>query len=239
MMRTKVYQDRKKDKTTKFMEWIAYGMVGSLTGFVAACMTDIEERLHLYRRDITDDIINGSADNLMLGWFVFSGMAMILVCIGSLLTVYYGPGANGSGVAELIGYLNGVNLPNLFTFETFFTKIFGVIFAITGGLCIGKEGPLAHIGASLGVIVLYLPLPRFEYFHNDIHKRYFIAAGISAGVSAAFGAPVGGALFAYEISKPNAFWSFPIVWRSFFASTWCMFTLTYATKVFREDKNMA
>ena len=91
-------------------------------------------------------------------------MAMGLVFLGSSLTVYYGPGANGSGVAELIGYFNGVNLPKIFSFETFFTKIFGTIFAVTGGLCIGKEGPLAHIGASVGIIVLYLPLPRLEYF---------------------------------------------------------------------------
>ena len=184
-------------------------------------------------------MIDGSPDNLVKGWFIFSGMAMGLVLLGSALTVYYGPGANGSGVAELISYLNGVNYPNLFAFETFITKIFGVILAVTGGLCIGKEGPLAHIGASIGIITLYLPLPKLEYFHNDMHKRYFIAAGTSAGVSAAFGAPVGGALFAYEISKPNAFWSFPIVWRSFFASVFCMFTLTYTTKVFKSDEDMA
>ena len=107
----------------------------------------------------------------MKGWYVFTGLAMILTLIGSAMTVYYGPGAKGSGVAELIGYLNGVNYPGIFSFETFFTKIFGTIFAVTGGLCIGKEGPLAHIGASIGVIVLYFPLPRFKYFHNDKHKR--------------------------------------------------------------------
>lgn len=38
--------------------------------------------------------------------------------------------------------------------------------------------------------------------------REFLAAGISAGVSVAFGAPIGGALFAYEISGPATFWTF-------------------------------
>ena len=42
-----------------------------------------------------------------------------------------------------------------------------------------------------------------------------IAAGASAGVSAAFGAPIGGALFSYEISKPNTFWTFSMLWRVF------------------------
>ena len=35
-----------------------------------------------------------------------------------------------------------------------------------------------------------------------------IAAGAACGISVAFGAPIGGALFAYEISKPNTFWTF-------------------------------
>ena len=227
------------EQSTKVMEWVAYGLIGAFTGFTCACMTSIEEHIHIYRRDTADSWINGSEENLMKGWFVFTGLAIILTLLGSAMTVYYGPGAKGSGVAELIGYLNGVNLPDVFSFETFFTKIFGTILAVTGGLCIGKEGPLAHIGASIGVIVPYFPIPRFKYFHNDKHKRNFIAAGTSAGVSAAFGAPVGGALFAYEISKPNSFWTFSIVWRSFFASTFCMFTLTYTTKMIKWDENMA
>ena len=83
------------------------------------------------------------------------------------MTVLWGPGAYGSGVAELIGYLNGINYPLTFSFETFVTKVFGVVFAVVGGLCVGKEGPLAHIGATCGIIVPYIPLPMFEHFRND------------------------------------------------------------------------
>ena len=142
------------------------------------------------------------------------------------MTVYWGPGANGSGVAELIGYLNGINYPNVLGFETFVTKVIGVVLAVVGGLCVGKEGPLAHIGANIGAVVAYLPLPRFEWFQNDTHKRHFIAAGTSAGVSAAFGAPVGGTLFAFEISKPNTFWRFSVVWKVFLSCALSVFTLS-------------
>jgi H+/Cl- antiporter ClcA len=37
------------------------------------------------------------------------------------------------------------------------------------------------------------------------------------GVSAAFGAPIGGALFCYEMSKPNTFWKFTMIWKVFFS----------------------
>jgi len=114
------------------------------------------------------------------------------------MTTYWGPGANGSGVAELVGYLNGVNYPDFISLPTFVTKCVGVTFAVAGKLCIGKEGPLAHIGAIIGAFTLYLP--GMDHLRNDEQKRIYIAAGASAGVAVAFGAPIGGALFSYELS---------------------------------------
>jgi hypothetical protein len=37
----------------------------------------------------------------------------VLAITASYITVYIGPGANGSGVAELMGMLNGVNYPKV------------------------------------------------------------------------------------------------------------------------------
>ena len=39
-----------------------------------------------------------------------------------------------------------------------------------------------------------------------------VAAGAGVGVSVAFGAPIGGVLFAYEVSKANTFWTFDLAW---------------------------
>ena len=72
----------------------------------------------------------------------------------------------------------------------------------------------------------YLPLGISKYFRNDFEKRKLLAVGVAAGVSAAFGAPIGGALFSYELSKPNTFWSFSLTWKVFFASTIATFTLS-------------
>jgi len=45
-------------------------------------------------------------------------------------------------------------------------------------------------------------------------------------VGAAFGAPIGGALFCYECSQPNTFWTFIMLWRVFLCTSVSSFTLS-------------
>ena len=71
------------------------------------------------------------------------------------------------------------------------------------GLCVGKEGPFVHIGASVGYILSsFFP----EYNHHESKRRELIAAGSAAGIAVAFGAPVGGVLFALE--EISSFYNF-------------------------------
>jgi H+/Cl- antiporter ClcA len=128
-------------------------------------------------------------------------------------------------VAEAMGYLNGVIYPDFISIKVLGVKFAGVILAVSAGLCGGKEGPLVHIGSCVGCAITYLPFSMFKYFRNDTERRKFIAIGLASGVSAAFGAPIGGSLFAYELSKPNTFWSFSLTWRVFFACSISTFFL--------------
>ena len=214
-----------RDLCDSSMEFLAYMAIGVLVGLTAAVMSNIEEHITALRRNTTDDIINNEERNLIPGWLFFSGISCVMVLCASSLTIFYGPGANGSGVAEIMGMLNGVNYPNAIGVKTLFTKIVGTVFAVSGGLTIGKEGPLAHIGANVGALVCHLPIKGFYTLRNDVIKRQMIAAGASAGVSTAFGAPIGGALFTYEISKPNTFWTFSMLWRVFASCSIATFLL--------------
>jgi H+/Cl- antiporter ClcA len=97
------------------------------------------------------------AARIIFPWLAYIGVAAVLGGTAGAMTVYYGPGANGSGVAEMIGYMNGVNYPEFIGINTLITKILGVVLAVSSRLCIGKEGPLGHIGSIWGILPIYIP----------------------------------------------------------------------------------
>lgn len=205
--------------------WIAHGILGIIVATITFLMTTIEDSSAEFRTHFVQRILDRNPDSAFPAWAAFVAYSVTFVLIACLLTIYVGPGANGSGVAEIMGLLNGINYPKAIGLRTLLVKCVGTIFAVSGGLCIGKEGPLAHIGANVGALVCFLPIKGFYTLRNDVIKRQMIAAGASAGVSAAFGAPIGGALFSYEISKPNTFWTFSMLWRVFAACSICTFLL--------------
>jgi H+/Cl- antiporter ClcA len=218
---SEIWIQRPQDKFKEsLVEWWVFLLIGVCVGTIAFLMKMMEEKLIDFAVSAMETQQNPEdigTYKVFLGWMIYAGLSGIYGMVGGYLTTYHGQPAAGSGVAELIAYLNGVNYPGFLKGSTLLVKIFGVTLAVCGKLCVGKEGPLAHIGAIVGAIMVYIPWPDTRFLQNDEQKRIFIAAGSSAGVSVAFGAPIGGALFVYELSTPNTFWKFYMIWKVFFS----------------------
>lgn len=130
--------------------------------------------------------------------------------------------AAGSGIPEIKTILSGFVIPHFLDFKILVVKAVGSVFAVSTGMCLGKEGPFVHISTC----VAYLVGIRFEKFRTNSRKlREVLAAGCSSGLSVAFGAPIGGVLFAYE--EISTYFPRKVLWRAFICSLFAAMTLKH------------
>jgi CIC family chloride channel protein len=69
---------------------------------------------------------------------------------------------------------------------------FAAFISASGGASVGQYGPLVHFGTTIGALLK-------RYLRLQLSSDLFIGAGVAASISAGFGAPLAGVIFAHEV----------------------------------------
>ncbi|KAK6627433.1 H(+)/Cl(-) exchange transporter 3 [Polyplax serrata] len=160
------------------------------------------------------------AASYIISYFFYICWALLFASLAAALVRAFAPYACGSGIPEIKTILSGFIIRGYLGKWTLIIKSVGIMLAVSAGLSLGKEGPMVHIACCIGNIFSYL-FPK--YGRNEAKKREILSAAAAAGVSVAFGAPIGGVLFSLE--EVSYYFPLKTLWRSFFCALVAAFIL--------------
>jgi CIC family chloride channel protein len=129
--------------------------------------------------------------NAQYPWYLILLIPIIGGLVVGPLVTRFSPEARGAGVPEVIEAV--VNREGTIHYRTAIFKTLFTTLSISCGASVGREGPVVHIGSSIGSSVAQLIKLPAEW------RRVFLACGAAAGIAATFNAPMAGMLFAAEI----------------------------------------
>lgn len=174
--------DMHKFRLRLFAEGILTGIfAGLVISFFRFALVEAEtQRAALYKHLLSSDWSTNAC------WFAaLIALAFILNKLNKIE-----PMAAGSGIPQVKGAILG--LMKMRWLHILWVKLTAGILGIGAGLSLGREGPSIQLGAvaAQGISRL-LGRTRME-------ERYLLTSGASAGLAAAFNAPLAGVIFALE-----------------------------------------
>ncbi|KAJ5463951.1 CTD kinase subunit gamma Ctk3C-terminal [Penicillium sp. IBT 31633x] len=135
-----------------------------------------------------------------------------------------------SGIPEIKTILGGTVIRHFMGPWTLGIKSLGLCLSVASGLWLGKEGPLVHVACCCANILMK---PFDGLNGNEARKREVLSAAAAAGISVAFGAPIGGVLFSLE--QLSYYFPDKTMWQSFVCAMVAAVTLQ-ALNPFRTGK---
>lgn len=164
-------------------------IVGGIAGLVVLLYRLLLENAGRWLQMILD-FITGKPLWILL-WF---GVLVLLALLVAKL-VDFEPLISGSGIPQLEGEMIG-KIDQTW-WRVLPAKFVGGFLCILGGLALGREGPSIQLGAMVGKgASRYLDRGKTE-------ERYLLTCGASAGLAAAFHAPLAGVMFSLEEVHKN------------------------------------
>ncbi|KAL2850588.1 chloride channel [Aspergillus pseudoustus] len=140
-------------------------------------------------------------------YILYSVFFAVCACI---LVRNYALYARHSGIPEIKTVLGGFIIKHFMGPWTLAIKSLGLCLSVASGMWLGKEGPLVHVACCCATVIM----KPFESLNgNEARKREVLSAAAAAGISVAFGAPIGGVLFSLE--QLSYYFPDKAMWQSF------------------------
>ena len=170
--------------------WLAVCLIGASTGLAAAALTRLLEVVQRVAwHGSGTNILEAAGQAGVSRHIIVLLAAGILTGIGQVLLKQLSSG-NGIDTTAAIWFYAG-RMPALRTLGSAVLSIF----AVGMGASMGREGAPKQAGA------VFANLCADAESLSDEQRRLLVACGAGAGMAAAYGVPLGGALFALEVMR--------------------------------------
>ncbi|KAL2064317.1 hypothetical protein VTL71DRAFT_4811 [Oculimacula yallundae] len=143
-------------------------------------------------------------------YFFFIAFSVCFAVTASVLVKEYALYAKHSGIPEIKTVLGGFVIRRFMGTWTLVIKSLGLCLAVASGMWLGKEGPLVHVACCCANLFMKL---FGDINGNEARKREVLSAAAAAGISVAFGSPIGGVLFSLE--QLSYYFPDKTMWQSF------------------------
>ena len=174
--------------------------------------------------------IKSSAGRYIIEYIFYFIYTVVFAVCASVLVNEFAPYARQSGIPEIKTVLGGFIMRRFMGMWTLVVKSLGLCLAVASGLWLGKEGPLVHVACCCANLLMKLS-PSLN--DNEARKREVLSAAAAAGISVAFGSPIGGVLFSLE--QLSYYFPDKTMWQSFVCAMVAAVTLQ-AFNPFRTGK---
>lgn len=170
--------------------WLAVLLMGVSTGLGAAALTKLLEVVqHLVWRGSGTDILEAGRQASLERHILVLLAAGLLTGVGQFLLKRLSSGNSIDTTAAI--WFHAGRMPALRTLGSAILSIF----VVGMGASLGREGAPKQVGA------VFANLFSDAEDLSDEQRRLLVACGAGAGMSAAYGVPLGGALFSLEVMR--------------------------------------
>lgn len=184
--------------STTLIRWMDFRFQIFIEGIIVGLLTGLVVVFYRYMLDQA-----GEARAILYSFLKSETIVYSLLWFGVLFLIAYilgwivnkEPMVGGSGIPQVKGIL--LSQLKMQWLRVIITKFIGGVLAIGAGLSLGREGPSVQLGSAVGQGFARL------FGRLRVEENYLITSGASAGLAAAFNAPLAGVIFSLEEMHKN------------------------------------